>query len=100
MKFRAFTDPVVEVEKAIQALEMMMAPDLKSTYSRKARVPEPVSINFGRKMLMPDCIIRSMSTLFDKEKDKNGNLIRADVSLQVETNRSVSTDLEDAFKGS
>jgi len=104
MKFRAFTDASKEVETAIEALEVMMAPNLidgKLTAwfgigmpSFNSRVPLPVLINFGRKQLLSGCCIRSMSTPFDKEKDASGNMIRADVSLQVETLESVTkTDL-------
>ena len=99
MKFRAFTDALTEVEDAIETLESFMAPDLVAgglsvgdiiMPSLNSRAPLPVQINFGRKQLLSDCCIRSMSTPYDKEKDKNGNLIRADVSLQVETLTSIT----------
>ena len=99
MKFRAFSDPLNEVEKAIEALEIMMAPDPKGKYLPKygSRLPQPVQINFGRRQLLTDCCIRSMSVPQDKERDKNGHLIRADVSLIVETLQSVTkTDLEES----
>ena len=107
LKLRAFTDAQNEVEKAIEALDMMMAPDLQAGAasfsgvvmpSLNSRVPKPVSINFGRKQIWQDCCIRSMSVPHDKEKDPNGNLIRADVSLQVETLQSVTvTDLKTMY---
>ena len=70
LKFRAFTDPIMEVEKAIEALEIMMAPDLSASVpSLNSRVPQPVQINFGRRQLLADCCIRSMSVPQDKERD-------------------------------
>jgi len=99
MKFRAFSDPLNEVEKAIEALEIMMAPNIQGEYtpSLNSRVPQPVQINFGRRQLLTDCCIRSMSVPQDKERDKNGYLIRADVSLIVETLQSITkTDLENS----
>lgn len=106
MKFRAFKDPYTEVEKAIEALEMMMAPDLQAGSasvgdlimpSLNSRVPKPVQVNFGRRQLLGDCCIRSLSIPQDKERDSSGNLIRADVSLQVETMQAITkTDLQNS----
>ncbi len=88
MKFRAFTDPLKEVEYAIRALELMMAPD--SASSMTMRVPGTVSIDFGRHQKFMDCCIKSMTVPYDKEKNSAGYLIRADVSLQVETRQTVT----------
>ncbi len=108
MKFRAFKDAALEVEKAIDALEIMMAPDLQAGSvagltglpSLNSRVPQPVTVNLGRRKVLSDCCIRSMSVPQDKERDSKGSLIRADVSLQVETLQSITkTDLEKANAG-
>lgn len=107
MKFRAINAELqgYQVEKAIQALEIMIAPDIQAgsvagldTPSFNSRVPQPVDVNIGRQVLLSGCIIRSMSTAYDKEKDKQGFMIRADVSLHVETLEALTkTDLTTAF---
>jgi len=113
MKFRAINADMssgkegYQVEEAIRELELMMAPALEAGVSvagvdmssLNSRVPLPVDINVGRQVLLKECIIRSMSTAYDKEKDKNGKMIRADVSLQVETlNALTKADLTASFK--
>jgi hypothetical protein len=112
MKFRAITSESrglagYQVEEAIRALELMMAPDLQAGVSvagqdlpsLNSRVPLPVTINVGRQVILTECIIRSMSTAYDKEKDSSGKMIRADVSLQVETlNALTRADLKASFE--
>ncbi|WP_028325816.1 hypothetical protein [Desulfatirhabdium butyrativorans] len=99
LKFRAFTDPYTEVEGAIRALEMMMAPDPINSMSM--RIPAQVSINFGRLQTFPDCVIKSLSVPYDKEKNAEGYLIRADVSLQVESHQAVTrTEIQNSYKKS
>jgi hypothetical protein len=82
-----------EVEKAIEAIELFMAPNLEAGAitdtvlepSLNSRVPQPVDINIGRQVVLTNCIIRSLSTAYDREKDKYGYMLRADISLQIET---------------
>lgn len=84
LKFHAHHDPEQEVETPIRELEKMMAPDVHQIMPG-GRIPKPVKINIGRKRLYDQCVLTNMSVPMDKEKDKNGNLIRAEISLQVET---------------
>ncbi len=79
----ALTDPLSEVEGAIQALESMMAPNL--IYAAPGgRIPESVSVNIGRRRMFSDCVITNMSQPLDKERTKDGYLIRCQVDLQVQ----------------
>ena len=79
----ALTDPKIEVEGAIQALESMMAPNL--IYAAPGgRIPESVSVNIGRRRMFSDCVITNMSQPLDKERTKDGYLIRCQVDLQVQ----------------
>lgn len=84
LKFYALDDPVKEVEQAIRELEKMMAPDVHQIQPG-GRIPQPVDINIGRTRLYQECVITNMSTPLDKEKDANGNLVRAEINLQIET---------------
>ncbi len=97
MKFRAFDRPEFEVEGAIKALEMMMAPESKAG-GLAMRLPTNITLNFGGMQILPDCCIKSMSVPLDKERDKNGSLLRADVSLQIETRQTLTrTDIVNIY---
>jgi len=97
MKFRAFTNPLNEVELAIRALEMMMAPEPQSDVIM--RMPSEISIDLGGMQAITDCCIKSLSVPCDKERNAEGYLIRADVSLQVETRQMLTrTAIEGSFK--
>lgn len=91
VKFRAFNDPAIEVDGAIAALETMMAPNPKTAWMSMS-IPSYVTINFGRLQTFPGCVIKSMQASYDKERHTSGYLLRADVSLQVETGRMVTRD--------
>ena len=98
MKFRAIKDPKIEVEDAIHALEVMMAPD-PVAHGVAMRTPQPVTIDFGRRQILMECCIKSLSVPWDKEKNSEGYLIRADVALLVETMKTVTqTDLKNSYK--
>jgi hypothetical protein len=49
------------------------------------RIPLPVILNIGRRMLIPNCVIESMSVPLDKERTKEGYLVRADATLSIST---------------
>jgi hypothetical protein len=84
LKFYALADAYAEVEAPIVALEKMMAPDI-SRITPGGRIPEPVTVNIGRRTIFLDCVLKSMSVPLDKERDQAGNLIRCEVNLQIET---------------
>ena len=84
LKFHAHDDPLSEVQEPLKALEAMMRPDVHEILPG-GRIPQPVGLNIGRKVIYKECVITNMSVPLDKEKDKNGNLVRAEVALQIET---------------
>lgn len=49
------------------------------------RMPMRVTLNVGRKIIIPECVIESVSVPIDGEKDSEGNLIRAQVTLDIQT---------------
>ncbi len=91
LKLYALSDPGMEVEGAIKALEMMMAPDIHMI-SLGGRIPNEVQINIGRNRLYERCVITNLSVPLDKERDSGGNLIRCEVNLQIETLEMVTLD--------
>ncbi|MBF0121717.1 MAG: hypothetical protein HQK79_23045 [Desulfobacterales bacterium] len=110
LKFFAQTDAKREVSDAIAALEKMMCPEVSENIPTansmggamkdaavnfvtgktfreviKGRPPEPVWINIGRQNIVGDCVIAHITEPLDKEKTRDGYLIRAEVTLQVES---------------
>ena len=98
----ALSDPKSEVMDALQALEEFASPQLMGTIPvsfsletwrtdgfssalNTGRIPNLVSINIGRRAMYPECVLESISQPLDKEIDRNGNLIRAEVQLQIST---------------
>jgi hypothetical protein len=63
------------------------------------RVPKPVSINIGRLTLLENCVITDMSTPLDKEKTRDGYLVRSEVQLQIETQTMLSRSDIDKMHG-
>jgi hypothetical protein len=84
LKFYALADAQKEVVAPIKALEKMLAPQVNAI-APGGRIPFPVAINIGRIALYDMCVLVSMTTPLDKEKTKDGYLVRAEVQLQVET---------------
>lgn len=96
-------DAAEEVMKPLQWLEEFASPDLKgvvpvdwkaiagylglkeSSGSAFGRIPQPVTINVGRRVIVPMCVIENITTPLDKEVTRDGDLIRAEVQLDIQT---------------
>lgn len=98
LSFYAIDDAQKEVMFPLRELERMMGPNvqagdpsaggamelLKSAIPG-GRIPLPVILNIGRRMVVPNCVIESMSVPLDKERTKEGYLVRADATLSIST---------------
>lgn len=91
LSFYALADPLKEVEMACSELEKMASPDLNS-YLPGGRIPNTVTLNIGRRRVIPDCVIESISTPLDKEVGKDGYLLRTEVNLTICTKTTLSKD--------
>lgn len=103
LKFMAFADPVKEVMGPIAMLEKLASVDPAQTVaqagSKPGRQPSPITLNIGRITMFKELVIKSVSTPLDKEKDKNGNLIRAEVSVSLEPYEMINRmDIFGSFK--
>ena len=97
LKFYALVDAKKEVMDPIRHLERMLAPNVNDALPfggfrevGAGRIPNPVWINIGRNALYGPCLIVGMTQPLDKEKTKDGYLIRCEVNLQVETARMLN----------
>ena len=99
----AWDDAYGQVMQPLQWLEEFASPDVKG-YSafepnfisniigsstndgnKTGRIPKRIILNLGRRMIVPECIIESVSAPIDGEKDSYGNLIRSQVTLGIQT---------------
>ena len=87
--FVAQSDAATEVMQPLQWLEEFASPALNE-YSPLGRIPEAISINIGRKTIVANCVIENITIPVDKEKDSSGNLIRAEVQLDIQTKMMLS----------
>lgn len=97
VKFYALSDAKAEVMEPLRCLEKMLSPNVNDAVPWKGwseigagRIPQPVWINIGRNALYGPCLIVGMTQPLDKEKTKDGYLVRCEVNLQVETARMLN----------
>jgi hypothetical protein len=112
--FIAMSDPKNEVMEPLRLLEEFASPELKNLMpvdsddvlvklgkvfggggkeeDATGRIPGMVNLNIGDRMLIPDCVIENITTPLDKERDSNGNLLRAEVSLSIATKTMLNRD--------
>lgn len=91
--FYALSDPLQEVMLPLQELEKMASPEVNKVspinvmpgQETFGRMPAPVTLNIGRTTIITDCVIESMSTPLDKERNSDGLLIRAETTLTIQT---------------
>jgi hypothetical protein len=103
LRFYALSDARTEVMEPLRYLETFAAPQvkkilpldlaaLKGGETWMGRVPQQVLINIGRRNIYPNCVIESVSQPWDGERDSKGNLVRAEVQLQVATIQLLNRD--------
>jgi hypothetical protein len=82
--FYALSDAYQEVMLPLQLLEEFASPQVNKVLPG-GRIPGMVTLNFGKKMIIPNCVIENITIPLDKERDSKGNLIRAEVQMQIST---------------
>ncbi|WP_157067347.1 hypothetical protein [Desulfosarcina cetonica] len=107
MKFYALSDAKAEVMDPCRELEKMLSPNVNASLPFEVgsdgdlhvgRVPGRVWINVGRNALYGPCVITGMTMPLDKEKTKDGYLIRCEVNLQVETKQMLNrSDIDKTY---
>lgn len=95
--FYAIRDAYNEVQAAIIALEQMAAPEL-GQMAPGGRVPQTVSLKVGRTIIYPECHIESISNDISGPVDRNGYLLRANVTLTIQTKVTLNaSDIPSSF---
>jgi len=98
LSFYAINDALKEVMYPLRELERMMGPNIQAgdpsaggvmemfkSAIPGGRIPLPVILTIGRRMMIPNCVIESMSVPLDKERTKEGYLVRADATVSIST---------------
>lgn len=105
LDFFAIDNASEQVMYPIQLLEEFASPNVNGMSpfdltaignagkSIEGRIPMRVILNIGRRMIIPECVIESVSTPIDKERDNLGNLIRAQVTLDIQTLTMANRDV-------
>ena len=98
ISFYTLYDAAKEVMEPIKTLYGLASPDT-AKLKPVGRIPDEVTINVGRKIIMEGCIVASVESPLDGPRDKGGNLMVADVTLQIETKTMLSRSMvSGAFK--
>lgn len=111
LSFYALDDAYKEVMEPLKELEKMMGPDIADgdldkdkknlwTSAKEflksatpgGRIPLPVVLNIGRRMLIPDCVIESISIPLDGPRTAEGYIVKADATLSIATKVMLNRD--------
>lgn len=95
LTFYALTNPAIEVTGAIDALEQMMLPELNLTGigyedGMFGKDPGVVTVCIAGKQIKTDCVLTNLSVPLDRQRTKEGHLIRADVNLMIESKQMLN----------
>jgi hypothetical protein len=90
--FKAYSNAKSEVNDAIMYLEKFASPELSEGMVGAGVIPQSCKVNVGRRLLLPNCQIKDVSSELDAPRDKQGYMTRNTVQLSITmdkmTNRS------------
>jgi len=84
LELYALNDPESEVRGAVSALEQMASPDVNYV-SPLGRAPSTCSIQIGRMILYPECLIEEVSYEVTGPTHVSGLPLRATVQMTIQT---------------
>ncbi|ELD8910713.1 hypothetical protein AAG714_004342 [Escherichia coli] len=89
LDFLAMTNAKTEVNDAITTLLKMASPELNDV-NLWGRIPEAVTINIGRNILLTGVVIKSVSYQLDAPRTSEGYFTHNTVTLQCSGNTSIN----------
>lgn len=97
VEFYAVNDAYNEVQAAVIELEKAASPELNNA-TPWGRVPEQVSINVGRQIIYPECVITSISKNLDGPIGRDGYPLNGEAQLQIQAIGTVNkSDIPSTF---
>lgn len=85
--FKAYSNAKREVNDAIMYLEKFASPELSENIVGAGAIPQICAINVGRRLLLPRCQIKDVSSELDGPRDRNGYMTRNTVQLSITMDR-------------
>jgi hypothetical protein len=85
--FKAYKNAKSEVNDAIMYLEKFSSPELSESLAGAGAIPQLCAINVGRRLMMPRCQIKDVSSELDAPKTSDGYMTRNTVQLSITMDR-------------
>lgn len=97
LEFYATSDAYNQVQAAVIELEKMTAPEMNEI-APLGRIPGNVTLNAGRQIIYPDCVVTSVSRQLDGPISSDGYPLRGSVTLTIQTMATVNqSDIAGTF---
>lgn len=97
LEFYATSDAYSQVQAAVIELEKMAAPEMNEV-TPLGRIPPQVSLNAGRQIIYPECVITNVSRQLDGPIGQDGYPLRGSVTIQLQTMATVNqSDIDQTF---
>lgn len=89
LELYATTDAYREVQAAVIELEKAIAPEMNEV-TPGGRIPPQVSLNAGRQIIYPECVITNVSRPLDGPIGRDGYPLEGSVTIQLQTFTTVN----------
>lgn len=90
LELYAVSDAYREVQAALIELEKAISPELLNGVTPGGRIPTQVTLNAGRHIIYPKCVITNVSRQLDGPISRDGYPLRGSVSVQFQTLTTVN----------
>ncbi|MGP9633792.1 hypothetical protein ACT3R7_12065 [Halomonas sp. AOP43-A1-21] len=89
LELYAISDAYTQVQAAVLELEKAVAPELNEI-TPGGRIPPQVSLNAGRQIIYPECVITNVSRQLDGPIGRDGYPLEGSVTIQLQTFTTVN----------
>lgn len=90
LELYAVSDAFREVQAAFIELEKAISPELLGGVTPGGRIPVQVSLNAGRQIIYPECVITNVSRQLDGPISRDGYPLRGSVTITLQTMTTVN----------
>lgn len=97
--FKAYSNAKAEVNDAIMYLEKFASPELNENLVGTGVIPQLCKINIGRRLILPRCQIRDVSSELDAPRTRDGYMTRNTVQLSITMDRMTNrSEIQNLYK--
>lgn len=97
--FKAYSNAKAEVNDAIMFLEKFASPELSESVMGVGVIPQLCQINIGRRLYLPRCQIRDVSSELDAPRTRDGYMTRNTVQLSITMDRMTNrSEIQNLYK--